>query len=174
MNVRPWAAGRHERHVDDGRVVIARVLSRAEDGGQRQEAAVGHFFAARVTAIDDPIQQGTDVWIEFEQENDRLLGQSVDFFIFRCEQNIEPRVDVTVAVLRQSLTVETRAAAQHRAHRFDGSQFKLGRLLFLGGARRVETERTTEFPAPSSEQYEQLLPQISFQETRAYFHWIQD
>ena len=38
----------HQGHVDDGRVVVAGVLLRAEDGGQSREAAVGLSVAAGV------------------------------------------------------------------------------------------------------------------------------
>lgn len=78
MDEGAWAAGGHEGDVDDGRVVVARVLAGAENGGQRQKAAVGHLRAARVAAVHYPVQQLADVRVELEQQHHRLLSQRVD------------------------------------------------------------------------------------------------
>ena len=172
MNRSPGTASLHQSDIDNGSVMITRILSDAEYGGQCQETSVSHLRDPRVTTIDDPIQQRTNVRVELEQKNDRFLSQGVDLLVLGGEQDVQPRVDVTVAVFRQSLSVETGTAAEDGAHGFHRRQLQFGGLQLLAGTRCVQTEWTSELAAPAGEQDEYLLAQFSFQQTRPQFHFF--
>lgn len=87
--------GHQQRYVDDGRVMIARILSvqshqiqyfhlirksisckirlpRTEHRRQRQETRVRLTCGGRITTIDDPVQQVPNVRIAFEQQHNRI------------------------------------------------------------------------------------------------------
>ena len=55
-----------------------------------------------------------------------------DLVAFGGEKNVEPRVDVAVAVFGEALLIETRTAAEDGAHRFHRRQLQLGGLRLFG------------------------------------------
>lgn len=84
-----------------------------------------------------------------------------NLIVFGREQHIKPRVDVAVTVFGESLLIEARTAAEDGAHSLHRRQLELrGLRLFGTGAaalRRADAERTSEFPAPTGKENEDLL-----------------
>ena len=56
MDNSTWTPAVHQGHVDDGRVVVARVLPRAEQGCQRRETPVRLLAGPRVAPVYDPVE----------------------------------------------------------------------------------------------------------------------
>ena len=53
----------HQRDVDDGGVVVARVLPGTEDGGQGDEAPVRLVAGPGVASVHHPVEQGGQVGV---------------------------------------------------------------------------------------------------------------
>lgn len=165
VHQRARAARVHQGHVDDGRVVVARVLPRAEDGGQRQEARVGDAGAARVAAVHHPVQQRAHVRVALEQQHHRLPGQLVDLLVQRGEQHVQPGVQR--AVLVQGVRVEAGAAAQQRAHGLQRRQLQLGAGGRVVGGVLAHAQRAREPARPAGEQREQAASQVALEQVVA-------
>ena len=58
MDEDAWRAAVHEGDVDDGGVVVARVLLGAEDGGKGRETPVRFSVAASIAPIHHPFKEG--------------------------------------------------------------------------------------------------------------------
>ena len=61
-------------------------LPRGKNGGQGEEASVGHFVISGEAPIDDPIQKCRNVRIKLQQEHDRSLSQSVNLKIISTDE----------------------------------------------------------------------------------------
>ena len=77
MNDCSGTARVHEGHVDNGRVVIARIFTRRKYGCQSQKTTVRNLGITGETSIDDPIQKHGYVRVEFQDKHYGLLGQII-------------------------------------------------------------------------------------------------
>lgn len=110
------AARVEESHVHDGGVVVARVLSGREYGGEGVEASVGDLGRGGVASVDHPVEHGARIGVELQQQHDRLLSQGVDLdvaersfkLLFQCCVSCVP------GLMHLSTALHTQIAAEIR------------------------------------------------------------